>query len=391
MAVTKKSIKYGRYGLSGNSKKIGVNLWRCFFSALEKYSATEQMFFLELELINPALSPSEPLLGFKPRVTITEDDLQYALAGTTSASSLVSENIVQPSYVAVRFGKLGAEPAQLCSYHCLKNIRYTNKPFTIQMDNKLFSEDQLSGFINVTEEDFQKHPEYLCDRGFASWNLKYEIVRDINEGHHNGGDKWFPYGIKTNFSGMISFDGAEYVVEPRKCFGYMDRYWGKTLPYDWFHISTARLTSIISGRVLQNSFFSVQGAFDDRIAFIGSFEGADILFPTDLNKRQYSCVWDCVQTPEAEDPEENKLHWSVSINSKLWVIDVDIYCRIKDLSNRNLELPEGNRKILNVVQGATGTGEIKLFKKNRNTLEQIEYANITKAVCEFGHEEDGDI
>ena len=391
MAVTKKSIKDGRYGLSGNSKKIGVNLWRCFFCALEKYSATEQMFFLELELINPALSPAEPLLGFKPRVTITEDDLQYALAGTNSARDLKSENIVQPSYVAVRFGKLGAEPSQLCSYHSTKYIRYSNKPFTIQMDNKLFSEDQLSGFINITEEDYQKHPEYLCDRGFASWNLKYEIIRDMDEGYQNGSDKWFPYGIKTNFSGMVSYDGADYIVEPRKCFGYMDRYWGKTLPFDWFHISSASLTSIISGRVLQNSFFSIQGAFENRVAFMGSFEDADILFPVNTKKRQYSCVWDCVQTPETGEPDENKLHWSVSINSKLWVIDVDLYCRIKELSNRNLELPEGNRKILSVVQGATGTGEIKLFKKNRNTLEQIEYANITKAICEFGHEEDGEL
>ena len=391
MAVSKKSIKYGRYGLSGNSKKTGVNLWRCFFSAQEKYSASEQMFFLELEFLNPALSPAEPLLGFKPRITITEDDLQYALAGTNSARELKSENIVQPSYVVVRFGKLGAEPSQFCSYHSTKFIRFSNKPFTIQMDNKLFSEDQLSGFINITEEDYQKHPEYMCDRGFASWNLKYEIVRDLSEGYQNGGDKWFPYGIKTNFSGMISYDGADYIVEPRKCFGYMDRYWGKTLPYNWFHISSASLTSIISGRVLQNSFFSIQGEFEDRLAFMGSFEGADILFPADLNKRQYSCVWDCLQTPEAEDPDENKLHWSVSINSKLWVIDVDLYCRIKELSNRNLELPEGNRKVLSVVQGATGSGEIKLFKKNRSTLEQIEYANITKAICEFGHEEDGEL
>ena len=108
MAATKKNIKISRYGLSGASKKFGVNFWRCFFTAFEKNSATEQKFFLELELLNPTLSPSEPLLGFKPRVTITEDDLQYALAGTTSASELKSENIVQPSYIVVRFGKLGA-------------------------------------------------------------------------------------------------------------------------------------------------------------------------------------------------------------------------------------------------------------------------------------------
>ncbi len=391
MAATKKNIKDSRYGLSGSSKKIGVNLWRCFFVGFEKNSASEQMFFIELEMINPSLSPSEPLLGFKPRVTITEEDLQYTLAGTLAAKDLKSENIVQPSYVAVRIGKLGAQPKQLCSYQPLKSMKFSNKPFTIQMENKLFTEDALSGFINITEDDFQKHPEYMCDKGYASWNLKYEIICDMAEGYKNKNERWFPYGIKTDFSGIVSFDGADYIIEPRKCMGYMDRYWGRTMPYDWFHISSANLTSIISGRVLQKSFFTIQGVFEDKLAFMGSFEGSDIIFPANLSKRQYSCVWDCIQTPESENPDDNKLHWSVSINNKLWVLDIDLYCKVNELSNRVLELPEGNRKVLSILQGATGTGEIKLFKKIRNTLEQIEYAEITKAVCEFGHEEDGEL
>jgi len=391
MAANKKTLRDSRYGLLGSSKRTGVNYWRCFFNAFEKNSSTEQLFFIELELLNPQLSPSEPVLGFKPRVAITAEDLQYALAGTTSAKEIKAENIMQPSYVAVRFGILGSDAKQLCSYHCVKNLRVSNKPFTIQLDNKVFGEETLSGYINISEEEFQKHPEYLCDRGFASWNLKYEVIRDMNEGYKNKGERWFPYGIKTNFSGMISFDGADYIVDPRKCFGYMDRYWGKAFPYDWFHISSAHLTSLISGRTLFNSFFSIQGAFENRIAFMGSFEGADILFPANLKKRSYTCVWDCVQAPESEDPDDNKLHWSVSINSKLWVIDIDIYCRIKELYNRNLELPEGKRQVLSMLQGSTGSGEIKLFKKLRNTLEQIEYAEITKAVCEFGHEEAGEL
>ena len=46
---------------------------------------------------------------------------------------------------------------------------------------------------------------------------------------------------------------------------------------------------------------------------------------------------------------------------------------------------------MDIVYGGTGTGEIKLFRRRRKTLEQIEYANITKAVCEFGHTEEGEI
>ena len=153
MAATKKTLKLSRYGLSGSSKKLGVNYWRCFFSAFEKNSSTEQLFFLELELLNPQVSPAEPVLGFKPRISITAEDLQYALAGTTSAKELKAETIMQPSYVVVRFGTLGSDAKQLCSYHAIKNMRFSNKPFTIQMDNKMFGEDVLSGYINISEED----------------------------------------------------------------------------------------------------------------------------------------------------------------------------------------------------------------------------------------------
>lgn len=391
MAATKKYLKDSRIGFTGTKKKAGINSWRVFFTGQEKNSGAESLFFLELEFLNAWQSPSEPLLGFKPRVTITEDDLQYALAGTSSAANLKSEEIIKPSYVVIRFGKLGQDAKQICSYYPLKNAKFSAKPYNLQFDNTVFSDDQLSGFINVTEEDFKKHPEFLCDKGFASWNLKYEVIKDFKEGYKDKETKWSPCGIKTNFLGIVNFDGNDYVVDPRKCFGYMDHYLGKSLPFTWFHVSSANLTSIISGKTLLNSCFSIQGNFDDRLAFLGTFEGADISFPANMSKRQYSCVWDCVQAPESDDINENKLHWSVSINNKVWVIDVDIYCRINELYSRSLELPDGQRKVLKVVQGATGTGEIKLFKRIKNTLEQIEYANITKAVCEFGQEEDGEL
>jgi len=42
---------------------------------------------------------------------------------------------------------------------------------------------------------------------------------------------------------------------------------------------------------------------------------------------------------------------------------------------------------LNVVQSAFGIGEIKIYKKNKNNLEQIEFIKSEKTVCEFGQKE----
>lgn len=391
MAVSKSSIKKSRFGYTNFKKKANLNRWRFFFNGIERISGTETKFFLEMELINPWISPSDVQLGFKPRINISADDLQYALAGTQAAENLVSEQIVQPSYTAVRIGIIGSSPKQLCSYHCQNEISITQKPFSMQVGNKIFSENKLSGFINISEEEKQKHPEFFTESGFAKWDLTYEIQKDFKEGYNQKNEVWFPFGIKTLFTGIVSFDGAEYVIDSRKGFGYTERYWSKSYPDEWFHISSTNMSSLISGKTLFDSSFAVQGNFEDRVSFISDFEGSEIVFTADSSKRRYSTVFNCIQTPESEDMDENKLHWSVSINSKLWVIDIDLFCRIKDLYNRTLEAPEGKRKVMNVVQSGTGIGEIKLFKRVRNDLEQIEYAKITKAVCEFGHTEEGTV
>lgn len=391
MASSKKSIKLSKFGLNANKKKTGINLWRCFFNGTEKSTGAEATFFIEVELLNPWISPTEAMLGFAPRVTIKEEDLQYALAGTESAQGIQSERIVQPSYIVVRAGKLGSEPKQVCAYHSMKSLKYTVKPFSLSVGNKLFTEEKITGFINITEGEIINHPEYLCENGFVSWDLNYDILKDYSEGYSNKTDRWFPFGMKTAFSGTFSIDGDEYIVEPKKSYGYMDRYWGKSLPDVWFHISSSNLQSIISGKTLFDTAFSIQGAFDDKVSFVGNFEGSDISFCADSPDRKYTAVWNCVQTPENEDKDENKLHWSVSINSKIWVIDVDLYCKLSDLYNRSIETPDGDRKVLNVLQSGTAVGEIKLFKRVKRTLEQIEYAKIVKANCEFGHTEEGEI
>lgn len=391
MAVSKKGLKNNRFGLNGSHKKVPINYWRFFFNAKSRISGEESSFFIEFEMLNSWHSPVEPILGYKPRVKISEDDLQYALAGTSSALSLESEKLVTPSYVVIRIGKLDSSPKHICEYIPVKNIKFNSKPFEIISGNKKISDNELSGEISVSNEEHQQHPEYLCDQGIASWNLKYDIVKESLEGFEDKTDKWFPIGMSACFSGALNFDGIEYEVEPKKSSGYIERYWGKSFPETWFHLSSSNLTSLISGSTLFNSCFAIQGAFGDQISFLGDFEGTEIKFCPDEMKRSDSTVWNCLEAPELDEDEDKRLHWTVSLSSKVWVIDIDIYCKEKNLYNRKLELPEGKRKILNLVQTSTGIGELKLYKKIKNDLEQIEFARITNVICEFGHTEDAEL
>ena len=272
---TKISNDY-KFGFTGAKKKLGINNWRFVFNAVNTFSGAEQMFYIEFEMLNAWTSVEAVQLGFKPRVNISADDLQYALAGTDSAKSISTEEIVQPSYCAVRIGSFGKEGKQLCSYYPVKQVKFNNKPFEIIVDNKYFNENKIGGFINVPEEEKAAHPELLCDSGYAKWDLSYTIKKDYKNGYKSDLIRWFPFGLQTEFSGTIHFDGTEYAVDPRRCSGYSERFWGKGIPEPYFHLSSANLTSVISGKTLFESSFAVNGIFDERVSFIGKFEDIDI-------------------------------------------------------------------------------------------------------------------
>ena len=59
-------------------------------------------------------------------------------------------------------------------------------------------------------------------------------------------------------------------------------------------------------------------------------------------------------------------------------------CPAKELCVRNIELPEGGRKMMKQLTGGTGTGEIRLYHHVGKNLELIEDAHIANALCEFG-------
>lgn len=388
MGISKKGLSNTRYALSGGLKKNGIVIWRYVFNAAEKDTGTEKAFFLELEMLNPNLSPSEAMLGFKQRNAVSAEDLQYALAGTVSATEIQSENLVPPSYICVRFGAFGQRGKHIAIYDSLNNVKISQKPFEIHMGTCVFTENHLSGFISCTQKDLQSHPEYLCQEGYAEWNLDFEIIQEFEKGYEDKTEFWAPIGCRTNFTGTISWCGTDYYVNPLTSFGYFDKSWGKSLPNPCFHISASSLSSLISGRTMFESSFAIHGLYGDKASLLLNFEGNRFMFDAGENKKNGEFVWDCQEISQNEFEE---LHWSVSFRNKQWVVDIDIFCKITDLSNKVIELPEGNRKTLSVVSSSLGTGEIKLYKVLKNSLEQVEYLRISKALCEFGRIDEAEV
>lgn len=386
MGNIKKSVFIDRPQLAGAGKKKGIDIWRYCFAGAEVATGAERRFFIEFEMLNPFYSPDEKKLGYKARVKISEEDLQNVLAGTDSAKNLQSEVYVTPSYCVVRAGILDVEPKQLCEYFATKEVVFHSNGFNIDAGNCHFSSEKLSGNLDCSFSDINEHPEYMCDAGSVSWELRYDFKKEYIKGYLQKPDGWFFSKNNCVFAGTVKFDGKEYSVNPKKCGGYIDRFWGTSWPEPFFHISSSNLTSMISGRLLFGSHFAIQGAYDDRVSLLFQLEDKIYSFCADESKRSYQAIWECSRMPEDENGE--RLHWSVSISNKKIVVDVDIFCAASQLSVHSLELPEGNRKVLKVIESGMGTGEIRIYRKVKKDLELIEHAHVGFALCQFGKSED---
>ncbi|MBR7063744.1 MAG: hypothetical protein IKI31_01105 [Treponema sp.] len=388
MAVSKKNVFCSKFKPSSSLKKTGISLIRYVFSALEVESGAERLFFIELELLNPFLSPDAVVLGFKNRVSISEDDLQYALAGTEAAHNLHSEYIRTPSYVVVRVGALGKSPVQLCKYFSMGDIGNVFRLVPFNSSDCVFSDEKLSGNISYSESDVLEHPEFFSDAGTVTWDLRYEIQHAFGAGFDKNGEAWIPCGGRVSFAGSISLNGNEYRVIPKSSCGYIDINFAKTLPAPYFHISASNLTSLISGKTLFDSCFTVQGLYAENIFSSICLEGSEICI-NQKSEKILKSMWQCSRSPSSE--EDEKLHWSVSLDTKKWVIDIDVFCNASELFVKNIELPEGNRKLMKILTGGNGTGEIRLYRHVGKNLEIIENIHIANALCEFGQIEENTI
>ncbi|MBP3709027.1 MAG: hypothetical protein J6I73_01250 [Treponema sp.] len=389
MASSQKIINCSKFKPNNALKKNGIIWNRFVFTGLEVSTGAERLFFIELEMLNASLATENPILGFKTRTKISEEDLQYALAGTKAAHDLQAESIVTPSYVAVRAGAFGRGAKQICNYYSLKNVSGGFKLSPIEAGPCVFSDDRLSGSVSCSSTELIQHPEYLCDEGEVRWDLRYEIQFAFPQKYKEKNEAWIPAGAKTSFAGSISFDGHDYRVVPKSSCGYIDINFMRTLPAPYFHMSSSNLTSRISGKTLFNSCFVVQGLYADRLALVVKLEDIDVTISAKEIRSSSKPLWSCAEMPA--DEEGDKLHWSVSADTKKWVVDIDVTCYTSQLFVRNIELPEGKRRVMKLLAGGTGVGEVRLYRHVGKNLEIIEDAHIAGALCEFGQAEEGEL
>ncbi|MBQ7158589.1 MAG: hypothetical protein IJS09_04060 [Treponema sp.] len=381
MAVSKKQLRYEHYILKGKLRHNGYERWRYSFVGVNKITGEERSFFIELYLVNPAVSPKNPVLAQTSKLSLSNSDLQYTMAGTESARNASQERAVQPSYVLVKAGMFGYEGKQFNRFMPSAQLQWNKSESEFRIEECSFGDEHLAGFVRVTERELRESPELLCNTGAIDWNLHYEKHISSAPLYSKKNDFWIANGAKTVFAGVVHVDGVEYTVVPRKSSGYIDRLWGAGLPSPAFHISSSNLISIISGKPLVKSCFAINGEYDGALKLFVCHEG-EVLQIKDRLFDKLTEVHDCFEMPVDADGE--KLHWTVSVHRKRLVIDVDIFCKTEEMFVRDYEAPEGQRKLLKVLGGGTGFGEIRIYKKIKKNLELLEHAHVADALCEYG-------
>lgn len=355
MSALHKANKLELSPLRSSVKKAGFARWRYVFNAKNSHTGEKAVFFIELYVVNPGLSPDEVVWSDLHAMPEAKDESQLFLP---------QESPAPHSYVLLRVGRYGLGGETLHSFFPSGSLSLSGK------------------LLKVDEGAFQLEGDSLLgnarDGGkSASWQLKVERLANFLPGKMQKDMYWGAPAVRAMYSGDLRFCGESYTVSAGSSFGYIDKLWGKDHPYPFFHLSCSHLSSMITGKPLVNAAFAVQGIYSDSFALYSEVGGIKLSRPRVKNKPNFGCV-----------AMDNKLHWTVSVPFRQYLIDIDVFCDSQDMSVRSYICPANPLEELQVLGGSTGTGELRLYRRiKRRNLELLEHASLQDVRCEYGGRE----
>ncbi len=360
--------------LHGPLAHQGYDWWWHSFTAQDAVTGDDKPFFIEFFVCNPALGGAEPVLGQLPAN---------------------KEAGIKPSYLMVKAGTWGEDHCQLHRFFGWDDVKLrAEAPYSIKAADCYASENVLKGSISISAEDAAAHPEWMCDSGELSWELVIDKQIAFNVGYGASAPLreaeafamyWHAEGMKSAYSGRITYNGREYTVEPEKSFGYADKNWGRDFTSPWVWLSSNCLTSRISGKRLENSVFDIGGGrpkvyfvpLDRRLLGVFYYEGREFDF-------NFSHFWLNVKTEFSFDEREDRVVWHVRQENIHSVMETEVSCLKKDMLLVNYEAPDGSKKHNRLWNGGNGTGRIRLYDKTPAGLMLVDDIDATHIGCEYG-------
>lgn len=374
MSFNKHEIGRNAFMLDGTFAFEGYDWWWHSFTGVNVRTGEEKQFFVEFFTCNPILGGDEPILGQSP-----ENRKAHR----------------RPSYLMVKAGCWGDGKCQLHRFFPWNKVRITNSvPFMVYAGDCTVSETILKGSVKVSAEQ-AADAGYMCDSGEMSWSLRMDKKVAFNVGY--GASKpfrdlkafemyWHAEGMKTLYSGEVVINGERYTVTPETSCGYADKNWGRDFTSPWVWLSSCCLTSLKTGRKLENSVFDIGGGrpkvfgipLDRKLLSAFWYEGT----PYEFN---FSKFWTGTRTVFRSKETESEIFWYVMQENNSAVMTTRVRCKKSDMLLVNYEAPSGQKRHNRLWNGGNGIGLVRLYRKDpsgKRTL--VDEIKAEKIGCEYG-------
>ena len=367
-------ISRNAFMLHGPLAHLGYDWWWHSFTAQDAETGEDKPFFIEYFICNPALTEDEPIFGQLPANR---------------------EAKKKPSYLMVKTGWWGEDHCQLHRFFSLKNVRiHGDAPYEVEAEDCYASETLLRGSINIGREDAEAHPEWMCDSGSMSWELRLDKQIAFNVGY--GASKplrdieafamyWHAEGMKTLYEGSITCNGRKYIVTPERSYGYADKNWGRDFTSPWVWLSSNCLVSKKTGEQLRNSVFDIGGGrpkiyfvpLDRRLLGVCYYEGKEYDF-------NFSKLHLMVKTEFSFEEKDEVVVWHVRQEKIHAVMETEVQCRKSDMLLVNYEAPDGIKRHNRLWNGGNGWGTVRFYDKADGKLVLVDEIEATHIGCEYG-------
>ena len=371
--MNKSDITRDFFMLNGPLSKNGYDWWWHNFTGYNQETGCEKTFFIEYFVCNPGLRSNIAILGQLPEN---------------------KEKNVKPSYALIKVGAWGKDAKQIHNFYSIDDFSCPKDSLNVRIGDCTLSEKYMNGHCSVTEQEATKHPEYMCDAGEMSWDITIDKKISYNVGY--GASKvlrkisafemfWHAEGIKTEYSGTVILDGITYNIIADKSFGYADKNWGSDFTSPWLWLSSCKMTSLVTGKKLNNSAIEVGGGRPkvfgiplEKKILIGMF------YEGNMYEYNFSKVFTRTKVDFSFYEGEIFNQWNVNASNKNSVIEMILKCPKDEMLFINYESPDGEKRHNKLWNGGTGFGDIKLFQRRGKERVLVDHIKIENAGCEYG-------
>lgn len=333
----------GRLGLCGYDR------WCHSFTGISRKTGKEKVFFVEYCIVNPELGGKEPVMDGKP------------------------------AYLMVKAGCWGKDGFTVKRYYGIEEMEVADTFLKITAGECFLSENNIWGRI---QGEHTLMWSLMVDKKTA-FHVGYSTSRLIRE--INPFDMyWHAEGMRTNYEGTVTCDGECYTVEPKTCYGYADKKWGRDYTCPWFWLYGSRIKSCRTGKELENSAFAVGGGNPVVMGIpLWNKPYADIYYEGESHEINYSRLWTFARMRYSCSMRDGKLLWHIKAMDLDTVIEIKIVCAQDEMQEAEYQTPAGKRNPNQILSGGTGKGEILLYERKGQHLALKDRLLVKGAGCEY--------